>query len=472
MQKDLTLVLDLGSHACRVALFTPLGDLQHLASTELSTHSPASGFYEQDAPEILQAFTQLLAELPVELLQRTARCGICTQRSSIVAWHRHTGEVLSPVISWRDRRNQAMTDSLLHYGELVRHITGLTLSPHYSASKMCYLLEHNPLVRLAAEQQQLCLAPLASYLLFHLLDQPGYVIDHSNAQRTLLFNIHTLNWSLPLLALFDIDAGILPACKPVIYPYGKLKQSGIPVTAVCGDQNAVYHAYPQSAEASGLINIGTGAFMLCPDQGKTEHELLCTIASSHGERADTLREGTVNGAGAAISWAQQRYPQPSLFQHLPDWLIQVQHPPLFINTVSGLGSPWWCDGGDCEFIGEENNSVEEKYVAIIESIVFLLYANIQRLSPAPQQFFISGGLSRLDALCQKLADLCGHKIIRYDALEASALGCAYLANQLTPEYDFQPAARLDCEFIPVHNRALKNRYRQFVGELKKRCNSV
>lgn len=469
MKKNLTLVLDLGSHACRTILFSPHGEQLHLSSIELSTLSPSHAHFEQDAESILDAFQQLLAEIPAELMERTARCGICTQRSSIVAWHRQTGKALSPVISWRDRRNAAMVHSLRHYAELARHISGLTLSAHYSASKMHYLLEHHPDVQQAARQQQLCLAPLASYLLFHLLDQADYVIDHSNAQRTQLFNIHTLAWSRPLLTLFDIDPAILPICRPIIYSYGRLKHYGIPVTAVCGDQNAVFNAYPQPDKVTGLINIGTGAFILTPDNGKTDHRLLCSISRSKGNQAQTLCEGTVNGAGAAISWAEQYDPQPALFEELPRWLEQIRHPPMFINTVAGLGSPWWCNGGPSEFIDSTNITSEEKYVAIIESIVFLLYANIQQITTPPEQYYISGGLSRLDALCQKLANLSQHPFIRPSAIEASALGCASLANQIDPDLSFHPSISIDCTFKPLHDYGLTNRYRQFVGEIEKRC---
>ncbi len=471
----MTLVIDQGSHASRIAVFSENGELVLLEAENISTHSAGQNLFEHDAGEILDSIQSLLNKLPADLSHRIKQCGLCTQRSTIVAWHRLTGEALAPAISWRDLRAQPFIDSLNPMAAKIRKISGLPLSAHYSAGKMHWLLQHHTAVQQAASERQLCIAPLASFLLFHLLKEKPLLIDDSNAQRSQLFDIQTRNWSDELISLFQLEKSYLPECKPVIYLYGRLKQFTIPVTAVCGDQNAVLYAYPQLQKNNALINIGTGAFILSnsADRDTEKPTLLHTITSSSLTSTDYITEGTVNGAGAALSWAQNTDPCDQVFTRLPRWLEQIDSPPVFINTISGLGSPWWYNGGQAEFIGGNTENQGDRYVAIIESIVFLIFRNIQQLETHPQMLFISGGLSRLDGLCQRLADLSQARIFRFADTQATARGCAWQARQLLADYSqVWEALEIDNQFSASENtlgsKALFKRYQQFVGELEKR----
>ncbi len=471
----LTLVLDLGSHACRIALFSPDGQLHYINSRDIASHSPGNGRYEQDANEILSAFQQLLDGLNDQQIEQIRCCGICTQRSSIVAWHRQSGEVLSPVLSWRDLRSQEAVETLQPHRQTIREISGLQLSAHYSASKIQWLLQNQTELQPLMQRQELCIAPLASFLLFHLLqEKQTYLIDHTNAQRTQLFDIDNLDWSPFLLKQFGIDPQLLPVCVPVVHAYGHLKKLGIPVTAVCGDQNAAYNAYPGISGQSALINIGTGAFMLTPARETGQHRrLLRSIASSTAEHTEYLTEGTVNGAATSIDWAlgqkQQNMSEEQLFQVLPEWLESHQSQCIFINSIAGLGSPWWCQGGEATFINCNEDSSAERFVSIIESIIFLIYNNIQQLDASLDTLYISGGLSRLDGLCQKLADLSQADIIRNTEIEASALGCAQLALQYINKKTKPFTLTTDRRFTATKNSEILKRYSHFVGELEKRC---
>jgi len=499
---DLTLVIDQGSHASRVALFSKTGEQIYLKSHAISTHSTTSKqpVYEQDAQEILHSILSLLNNIPDNLSAKIKCAGLCTQRSTIVAWHKMSGKPLSPAISWRDTRSQPLINNLSTQAKKIRKISGLPLSAHYSAGKIHWLLNNCPEVKLAAKDRQLCIAPLASYLLFHLLNEKPCIVDHSNAQRSQLFNSQRLNWSSELLQLFQIDPHILPDCVPVIYHYGHLHLNNIALRAVVGDQNAALYAYPALAENTALVNIGTGAFVLSPAPGQNDEnlKLLHTLSSSDEKEVHFVTEGTVNGAGAALSWAQENDPvniisahtvsKDNLFTQLPDWLKQIKSPPVFINTIAGLGSPWWCNAGEPEFIGEGKHLQANRYVAIIESIVFLIVKNIQQLNAQPDTLYLSGGLSQLDTLCQKLADLSQITVQRFNTTEATARGCAWLANQICQEnqtglenqafnnnrmswqalqvsQQFQPSDFGD-EAIEI-----KKRYQQFVGELNRRCTS-
>ncbi len=478
----LTLVIDQGSHASRVALFSQTGELIYLKSNKVSTRSAilqsAESSYDQDANEILQSIINLLNAIPAELTRQISCAGICTQRSTIVAWNRITGKPLSAAISWQDTRSQALICRLKPHAGEIQSISGLPLSAHYSAGKIHWLLNNNSKVDQANLQKQLCIAPLASYLLFNLIKEKPVIIDHSNAQRSQLFDIHTLNWSNTLLKHFQIEPHILASCAPVMHHYGHLNFNNIPVTCVVGDQNAVLSAYPKLTKKQALVNIGTGAFILSPASGhKNENpKLLHTLANSDQQNTCFVSEATVNGAGAALSWAQTHDPCDQLFKKLPGWLKQTTSPPIFINSISGLGSPWWCNGGKAEFINATKSTQAERYVAIIESIVFLIYHNIQQLNHAPDTLFISGGLSRLDTLCQKLADLSQARIERFDETESSARGCAWLANQTCKNNNLNwktlPVSQAFKSCDTAHKKLkLSLRYQQFVGELNKRCSN-
>lgn len=482
--KYLTLVFDQGSHASRIALFSETGQLVYLKSADISTCSPESGHYEHDANEILNSLLQLLNSIPGRFIKQIINCSLCTQRSSVVAWHKQSGTPLSPVISWRDLRNVDFLNRIKTLPVNFQKITGLPLSGHYSASKIHWLLHNNAKVKQAANDQQLCVAPLSSFLTFHLLDNQPFIVDHSNAQRSLLFDIKKLIWSDELLDVFQISRDFLPDCLPVISHHGVLKNFNIPMTAVCGDQNAAVHAYPEMTNDKALINIGTGAFVLSKsDELNKPAKLLRSIISSNTQHANYLTEGTVNGAGNAISWATNMFSSIALYNNenkvfslLPEWINTYMSPPVFINTVSGLGSPWWCNGGSTEFINNTEASYAEKYVAIIESIVFLLFSNMQQLKHPPKIIFISGGLARIDGLCQKLADLAEAEIQRFQETETSARGCAWLANQLNTQEDKEhpplwQSPKTEKHFSPENNPELLRRYQQLVGELQKRCHS-
>jgi len=477
---SLTMVIDQGSHASRIALFSETGELVYLTSKNISTHSPEQttglSIYEHNGEEILHSVQTLLTDIPAEFSNNIKCAGLCTQRSTVVAWHKTSGKTLSPSISWRDTRSQPLIDTLSPSASSIRKITGLPLSAHYSAGKIQWLLQNNTQVKQAAKEKQLCISPLASYLLFHLLKEKKILIDHSNAQRCQLFDIQSLDWSEKLLQLFQIEKEVLPDCAPVIHLYGKLKLNNIPLTAVCGDQNAVLYAYPPLLEKSALINIGTGAFILSssPECNNKNPALLHTLASSSAQSVKFVTEGTVNGAGAALSWAQENDPCSNMITQLPNWLKQVDSPPVFINSISKLGSPWWCDAGEPVFIGENTQLQAERYVAIIESILFLIYKNIQQLEMQPEKLLISGGLSQLDSLCQKLANLTQTKVLRFTNPEATARGCAWLANQAIDKNSLSwKALQFTDQFIttdkPSEQKNIFDRYQHFVGELNKRC---
>jgi glycerol kinase len=336
---------------------------------------------------------------------------------------------------------------------------------------MNWLLRHSTAVRQHG-YSTLRLSPLVSYLLFHLVEDSPYVVDYSNAQRTQLFALDTLTWSQRLCQWFDVDKNCLPECLPMSTRYGQLCDSGVPVMAVCGDQNAAMFGVGVLQQGEVLINIGSGAFVL-RELGKFSSSInqLTGIASADIDSVSYMREATINGAGNALSWAQQQWQVDDLFDRLPHWLETVKQPPVFINTVGGLGTPWMCSGASPGFVVNGNYSAGEKIVAVIESIVFMIQVNLELMAAeAPlKRLRVSGGLSNQDGLCQKLSNLSGLVVERSQVTEATARGAAWLAAGRPGSWNSKDnEAGMTCrKYLPRQDEALDSRYQLFKAEMKR-----
>lgn len=466
--------VDQGSHSSRAVLFDDKGEVVAAAAQQLTAQRFDDGRVEYDADQlrasVAQVIQQVLSNLDAMQMQRVAACGIATQRSTMLAWD-SAGEALSHALSWQDVRAARLLERLQPHQAEIRRLTGLPLTPYYSAGKMSWLL-HNSAAVMQHARNTLRLSPLVSYLLYHLLQGRPYVIDYSNAQRTQLFGIASLAWSEQLCQLFDVEKTLLPACRPMCSSYGQLADTAIPVTAVCGDQNAAMFGIGPLQLGEALVNIGSGAFVLRElERFSISTSLLTGIAYSDNEHVSYMREATVNGAGNALSWAQQEWGIEDLFDRLPEWIDAVQQPPVFINTVGGLGTPWMCGGIAPRFVDNEKYSRAGKVVAVIESIVFMLQVNIELMTEeAPLQCLrVTGGLSQLDGLCQKLSNLSGLVIERTDVAEATARGAAWLAAGCPDSWhDTVRSTGAACRtFTPQYDEQLDARYRLFKTEMNR-----
>jgi glycerol kinase len=459
------LVLDQGTHASRAIVFSLSGDIIEQAQQAVSLQRISHDIIEQNADELLNSLIQCIKKINKNTLKKVTRCCLTTQRSTTVAWHSATGAAFAPAISWQDRRSDDDLKQFNHQQTWIKKITGLPLSAHYGAGKIRWLITQHAKVNKALQDNTLCIGPLVSFLLFNLLKNKPFSVDHSNAHRSLLFALQTLDWSDDLLTLFNIPKKILPKCRPVRSDFGHLIINNIPVTAVCGDQSAAFFSLGRVAADSALINIGTGAFILSPcDNINTQSRLLCGIAYSDAASQQFLLEGTVNGAGAALSWAQKKYPVESLFDVLPGWLKQITSPPVFINTIGGLGSPWWRSSVEGYFLNDKELDTASRYVAIIESIAFLIQHNLLQMQKtiALKRLRLSGGLSQLNGLCQKIADLSQLSVERISATEATASGGAWLAADCPDKWRENDKSDL---FSADNNSALLSRFQQFSAEI-------
>jgi len=480
--KPLYLVLDQGSHASRAMLFDHLGHVISAEVRAIATQHPQSDMVEHDPEEVLESLREAMNAAMAG--HRVAAAGLATQRSSIVCWNRKTGRALSPVISWQDVREAAWMSGFSRYRDDIHARTGLFPSAHYGASKLHWCLNHLPTVQQALRDGELAWGPLASFLLFRLLTEWPLLADPGNASRTLLWNMHTRDWDAHLLEMFKLPRQLLPQCMPNRHNFGYLDIPGqkISMQVVMGDLPASLFAAGQPQSDVAYINAGTGAFVQRVMQKKPEgvKHFLTGIAYQDEHTVLYSLEGTVNGSGSALEWFKQEMqetgsglesrtdqgmkqvvrdsrPDPvSLEEGLPGWLQHEGNVPLFLNGVSGLGSPFWNPVFNSRFVGE--GEVWQQAVAVVESIVFLLQVNLEGMAayvPAPVAVHIGGGLAQLDGFCQRLANLAGIPVIRPAQSEATARGCAFLLAGCPDDWQVPEP---DDVFRPRADAGLADRY--------------
>lgn len=445
--------------------------MQASALREVGMREPRPDWVEQDPDALVVSLRAVITQVIASLGARAGKivsAGIATQRSSMVCWDRHTGEALSPVISWQDRRAHDWLNQFSAQTQAVHQRTGLMLSAHYGASKMRWCLDHLPAVAAAGREGRLVMGPLASFLLFRLLEEKPLLADPANASRTLLWNLRALDWDPWLLELFGIPAQTLPRCVPTRHAFGTLcvNEHRLPLTIATGDQSAALFALGAPAVDAAYINVGTGAFIQRVFQQPPDTSgLLNSVVYRDAERALYVLEGTVNGAGAALRWAEQEWGLKDVEAQLPAWLARAGDIPLFLNGVGGLGAPFWAAVFASRLIGD--GEPWQKACAVAESVVFLLQTNLeamQKMAPAPKRLFVTGGLARLYGLCQRLSDLSGLPVYRPAEHEATARGTAYLLAGLSENW---PEEKPGVSFMPEPNPELVRRYKDWRAEMNR-----
>jgi glycerol kinase len=464
----LYLAIDQGTHASRALVVDRCGAVVARGVKDIAIAHPRTDWAEQDGEEVVASIFDAVGQAVSALGARRAdlaAAGLASQRANAVCWDRRDGHALSPIFSWQDRRAHAWIHELESaHGESVHRKTGLFLSPHYGASKLRWALDHLPAVRAAMEAGTLAWGPMASFLAFRLLRERPLLADPQCAARTQLWNLHTRDWDPDLLKLFGLPSGFLPRSMTTCGAWGTLEAAGVsvPLTAVNGDQSAAVFAFGSPEADCAYVNIGTSAFVqraLAAFPGYVPRQLTGIILDD-GRTTLYMVEGNVNGAGTAVEWLSGELGMDDLVAALPGWMErQSSQVPLFLNGIAGLGGPFWQAEFESRFVGE--GEPWQKGVAVVESIAFLLQANIDHMAPyvgAPARMRVSGGVSRLDGLCRKLASLSGLAVHRREDPEASARGIAYLAAGRPTEWNTAPHEDV---FACVPDVPLADRYRRW-----------
>jgi glycerol kinase len=424
---------------------------------------------EHDPEELVASVETALAELArIVEPQRWAAAGLAVQRSSLVCWNAADGRALSPVISWQDTRGAAWLRGLSRRAEDVQRLTGLTLSPHYGASKLRWCLDHLPEVRTAAAQSRLAAGPLAAFLLHRLLEERPFLADASTAARTLLWSPFERAWSAELLGLFGIPREVLPQSTGTSHAFGTLAFGGlrVPVVVCTGDQSVVPYAVGPLDFAAAYVNLGTGAFVLRPTTAALHAPpLLTSLIRADDEHADFVIEGSVNGAGAALAWLEhhQGAAADRLLALLGNAELVDEGAPFFLNGVAGLASPFWVPDFETRFVGDGSDLQQCR--AVLESVAFLIKANLDEMDrhrPPAGRLVASGGLAENRLLCRMLATLSASAVDRSSNLEATSRGLAYQVAGMPPGFTASPVERIE----PEPDQRLLARYLKWLALMR------
>lgn len=464
------LSIDQGTTSSRATIFSTEGFAVATASRPLTQYYPTPGCVEHDPREIWEgqlACIQEVLSLSGVSPSAIAGMGITNQRETTILWERSSGKALHPAIVWQDRRTASVTERLKKEGveEMVRERTGLVLDPYFSATKLSWLLDHIDGARAKAERGDLCFGTVDSWLMFCLTGGRSHVTDVSNASRTMLFNIRTLQWDDELLRLFGIPSAILPEVLGSAGRFGNCLEevtgAGIPVTGVAGDQQAALFGQGCFAPGMAKATFGTGSFVVMNSGDKvgSGEGVLATIAwQLPGETVQYALEGSIFIAGAAVQWLQEGL---GLIQGAGEVEALARTVPdtggiYFVPALSGLGTPYWDPYARGVIAGLTRGSCKAHLArAALEAIAFQTVDAIRSMECASglslRELRVDGGATRNDLLLEIQADLLGAPVLRPACTESTSLGAACLAGIGAGVLDRETISRqwsLDRRFDP------------------------
>jgi glycerol kinase len=468
------LALDQGTTSSRAMLFDHHGATRAVANREFKQHYPQPGWVEHDAEEIwesqLAVARQVLAEAkagPADV----AAIGITNQRETVVVWDRQTSKPVHRAIVWQCRRTAAMCDRIRAEGfdRVLREKTGLVTDAYFSGTKVAWLLENVPGLRERAERGELAAGTIDSWLIWKLTGGRAHATDVSNASRTLLFNIQTLDWDDEILRYFRIPRSLLPKAKPSSGVLGETEVFGgrVPIAGVAGDQQASLFGH-QCFERGGAKNTyGTGCFLLLntgEEIAASNSGLVSTVAwGRHGRTAYAL-EGSIFIAGAAIQWLRDelRIVQDAAETEQMALAVPDTGGVYFVPAFVGLGAPHWDAYARGTVVGLTRGSNRNHLArAALEAIAYqtreVVEAMAQDSGLRPPTLRVDGGAVRNNFLCQFQADILGVAVERPATTETTALGAAYLAGLATGfwknEKDLAAQMKIERRFEPQMEEA-------------------
>lgn len=470
MNNEYFLCLDQGGTHSRAVVISERAEIISQARLPVSHQRYQGGRVEQQPEQLLASLRdcalQAVQQLSDSQRRQLKACGLVCQRSSLLAWRNSDGAAITPVLSWQDTRGHELVPSDQQALKTLQQLTGLRANAHFGASKMQYLLAHDGAVQQAAADKQLRLSPLASYLIYHLLEQKPFSVDVVNAQRTLLMDSANSDWDQQLLERFGIARSLLPVIErqSVEHYWGHFRVAGLrlPMTLLSGDQSAAVFARGALLANTAIINWGTGAFVLTAAGDKNAEQLMPLLLSLSACGQQPLIEATVNGGGSALAWLAENYGDTVDPTAIEQALNSPDQGGLFINTVGGLGSPDWQSQIKPIFIDADNSL--SRLQALLESMVFLIQRNLDEIKkhqPELSSLALSGGLSNSRELCQRLADLSGMQVLLADSHEATALGMAYCMSQRKAFWPAAPSTMI----MPRPQTLLTQRYRRWSEQL-------
>ena len=467
------LALDQGTSSSRAIVFDQNGQTKAVSQKEFTQIFPKPGWVEHNPMEIWSSQAAVIAEAITSIDingLNIAAIGITNQRETTIVWDAETGEPVYNAIVWQDRRTSEYCDSLKRDGrtDLIRSKTGLIIDAYFSATKIRWILENVPGARQKAEEGRLRFGTVDTWLIWMLTRGEVHVTDVSNASRTMLFNIHSLEWDKELLEIMNIPASMMPQVKSSSEVYGYTKTTlfahEVPIAGIAGDQQAALFGQMCTEPGSVKNTYGTGCFLLMNSGERpimSKNNLLTTIAWKIGDTVNYALEGSIFVAGSVVQWLRDGLgiiksssEVEALAASVPD-----NGGVYFVPALTGLGAPHWDQYAQGSIYGLSRGSTAAHIArAALEGIAFqtmdIVNAMQKDAGVTLKELKVDGGASRNNLLMQFQADVLGTSVIRPTVTETTALGAAYLAGlavgywesiehikkQWGVEKEFQPSA--------------------------------
>ncbi|MBQ2730302.1 MAG: glycerol kinase GlpK [Clostridia bacterium] len=449
--KKYILAFDSGTTSVRCMVFDRKGDIRAIAQHEFTQIFPKAGWVEHDASEIwrMQKFAarEAMANCGCSASD-IAAIGITNQRETTVVWDRNTGKPIYNAIVWQCRRTSEFCNSLKEQGytDLIREKTGLVPDAYFSGAKVRWILDNVEGAREKAEAGELCFGTIDSWLIWKLTGGKVHVTDVSNASRTMLFNINTLEWDEELCSIVGVPMSMLPKVRPSSEIYGEcdpeILGAPIPVAGACGDQQSALFGQCCFSEGDIKNTYGTGCFMLMNTGDKpvrSKNGLVSTVAWSLSEgKAVYALEGSVFVAGAVIQWLRDELKiisssaeSESVARQVPDTCGCY-----FVPAFTGMGAPYWNQDARGMITGLTRGAGRAHIVrAALESMAYqandVLSAMEDDLGTHLEALKVDGGASANNFLMQFQANISARPVIRPASVETTALGAAFLAGLAT-----------------------------------------
>ena len=441
------MALDSGTTSNRCILFNHAGEVCSIAQKEFTQIFPQPGWVEHDADEIfstqLEVARQAMANIGATAAD-IAAIGITNQRETTIVWNKTTGRPICNAIVWQCRRTAEYCDSLIKQGlvDTIRQKTGLVIDPYFSGTKIRWILENIPGARALAENGELLFGTVETWLIWKLSGGKVHVTDYSNASRTMLFNINTLQWDEEILQLLDIPVSMLPKAVPSSGIYGQTAAqffgAPIPIAGAAGDQQAALFGQACFRPGDSKCTYGTGAFLLM-NTGETpifsRNGLVTTIGWGLNGKVNYALEGSIFVAGAAIQWLrdQLRFIESAVDSEYMAQKVSDTNGCYVVPAFTGLGAPHWDAYARGSILGL-TRGVNKYHIirATLDSIVYqtndVLSAMASDSGIALSALKVDGGASANNYLMQTQADISNAPVLRPACVETTAMGAAYLAG--------------------------------------------
>ena len=441
------LALDQGTSSSRAIVFDEHGQTKAVSQKEFTQIFPKPGWVEHNPMEIWSSQASVIAEAITSIDingLNIAAIGITNQRETTIVWDAETGEPVYNAIVWQDRRTSEFCDGLKRDGrtDLIRSKTGLIIDAYFSATKILWILENVPGARQKADEGKLRFGTVDTWLIWMLTRGEVHVTDVSNASRTMLFNIHTLEWDKELLQLFDIPESMMPQVKSSSEVYGYTKTTlfahEVPIAGIAGDQQAALFGQMCTEPGSVKNTYGTGCFMLMNSGERpimSSNNLLTTIAWKIGDKVNYALEGSIFVAGSVVQWLRDGLGIIKSSSEIEALACSVEDNGgvYFVPALTGLGAPHWDQyAKGCIYGLSRGTTAAHIARAALEGIAFqtmdIVNAMQKDAGVTLKELKVDGGASRNNLLMQFQADILGTSVIRPTVTETTALGAAYLAG--------------------------------------------